>query len=104
MSEIIILAREAKNQKYDAINEVITLFEPKIKKSSQSVPQSLRNDLEQELRWQLVKAVRRFQEPCAPDFLTAAGEKKEIYCKDPPSNLRKDNETPFAKRDDRHEG
>lgn len=68
MGRLVVLSRDVKKQKPDAINEMIALFEPKIRKSSRSAPPSTRDDLEQELRLQIVKAVSRFKEPYAPDF------------------------------------
>lgn len=68
MGRLVILVRDVKKQKPGAINEMIDLFEPKIKKSSRLAPLSSRADLEQELRLQIVKAVNHFEEPHAPDL------------------------------------
>lgn len=78
MGRLIVLARDAKHQKVNAINGIIALFEPKIKKSSRFASLSTRADLEQELRLQVIKAVNHFEEPYAPDLW------KIIKC-EPPS-------------------
>nr|WP_256522473.1 helix-turn-helix domain-containing protein [Halobacillus sp. A5] len=54
------LLLRAKNNEEQAVSEVIQRFEPKIKKLSSTLPQSEREDLEQELRIQLVHSIEKF--------------------------------------------
>ncbi|MFC7061721.1 helix-turn-helix domain-containing protein [Halobacillus seohaensis] len=50
----------AKQGDETAIENVLSRFEPKIKKLSSTLPSSERADLEQELRIQLVRSVDKF--------------------------------------------
>ncbi|MCP3030079.1 helix-turn-helix domain-containing protein [Halobacillus sp. A1] len=54
-----ILLRAKENDE-KAITELIERFEPKIKKLSSTFPPAERDDLEQELRIQLVHSVEKF--------------------------------------------
>lgn len=71
MGELSYLTRDAKQQKPEAMTQILRLFEPKIKKSSQFAPVACRDDLEQELRIQILKVIDRFEENEAPDFWQA---------------------------------
>lgn len=53
----------------DTIEKIIALFEPKIKKSSRLIPEFDREDVEQELRIEMMKAIRRFNTSNTPGFL-----------------------------------
>lgn len=68
MEELYYIARKAKQQDQEAMSEVLCRFEPKIKSSSRFVHPSIREDLEQELKMQVVKAVERFSPQSTPDF------------------------------------
>lgn len=50
------------------IEKIIELFEPKIKKSSRSIPEFDREDIEQELRIEMMKAIQRFDTSNTPGF------------------------------------
>jgi DNA-directed RNA polymerase specialized sigma subunit len=51
------------------VEKIIALFEPKIKKSSRLIPESDREDVEQELRIQMMRAIQRFDTSNTPGFL-----------------------------------
>lgn len=68
MKELYQITQQAKQQDPEAMKEILHLFEPKIKKTSRFVHPSNREDLEQELKIQLVKAVDRFDAESTPNF------------------------------------
>ena len=68
MEELYYIARKAKQQDPEAMSEILWRFEPKIKSSSRFVHPSIREDLEQELKTQVVKAVDRFDPQSTPGF------------------------------------
>lgn len=70
MSNLYRLVQDAKRQDPKALGDMIRMFEPKIKQTSRFIPQSEREDLEQELRIQIVKAVERFDTKDTPGFWT----------------------------------
>lgn len=74
MGELTYLTRDAKQQKPEARSQLLRLFEPKIKKSSQFAPIACREDLEQELRIQLLKVIDRFEESETLDFWKAVNQ------------------------------
>lgn len=74
MGELAYLTRDAKKQKPEARIKILQLFEPKIKKSSQFAPTACREDLEQELRIQLLKVIDCFEESETLDFWKAVNQ------------------------------
>lgn len=68
MSELYELIKRAKNSDQEALNQIIKRFEPKIKKSSQIADYHYQEDLEQEMRIELLKLVDRFEFKQTPGF------------------------------------
>jgi predicted metal-dependent TIM-barrel fold hydrolase len=62
------LTRQARNNDPEAIRAILHLFEPKIKKSSRLIPHGNRDDVEQEIKEEIVKAIRRFDTSTTPGF------------------------------------
>lgn len=61
MPSLYDLTQAAKHQDQQAISEIICIFEPKIRKLSRFTPTPEKEDLEQELKIEIVKAVNRFE-------------------------------------------
>ncbi|WP_163528760.1 helix-turn-helix domain-containing protein [Halobacillus ihumii] len=60
MSEVYELLLRAKEADETAMMELIDKFEPKIKKLSASLPATEREDMEQELKIQMIKSIEKF--------------------------------------------
>ncbi|UOQ92094.1 helix-turn-helix domain-containing protein [Halobacillus shinanisalinarum] len=60
MSDLYALLLRAKEEDQVAISELIEKFDPKMKKLSSSLPASEREDLEQELRIQILRSIQKF--------------------------------------------
>lgn len=68
MTDLYHLLKRAKNSDQEAVAEIIERFEPKIKKSSKIADFYYREDLEQELRIEILKLVHRFEDRSIPGF------------------------------------
>ena len=63
-----ICALVDKLDEQEAVQELIVLFEPKIKSLSSSLPIDDQGDVEQELRIHMLKAIKRFDTSNTPGF------------------------------------
>ncbi|MCM3598156.1 helix-turn-helix domain-containing protein [Metabacillus idriensis] len=68
MTGLYDLIIRAKNSDQEALVQIIKRFEPKIKKSSQIANYQNQEDLEQELKIELLKLVERFEYKQTPGF------------------------------------
>lgn len=68
MCRLCRLIQRAKNDDSNSINEIIQRFEPKIKNTSKLARSTEREDLEQELKIHVVKAVDKFKTAETPGF------------------------------------
>lgn len=70
MCRLYYLIKQAeKNKDLTSIEEIIHRFEPKIKSSSKFIQNREREDLEQELKIRIVKAVDKFKTSKTPGFI-----------------------------------
>ncbi|GHH99591.1 helix-turn-helix domain-containing protein [Neobacillus kokaensis] len=68
MITLFDLTQKAKGGSQEAVSEIVQMFEPKVKKSSRFMNDNDKEDLEQELRIEIVKAVNRFEISSTPTF------------------------------------
>lgn len=68
MSQLFCLVKAAKKHDEEALEAIFQQFKPKIKQCSQLAPRPNREDLEQELKIQIIKAIVRFQSKNTPGF------------------------------------
>ncbi|MED4205807.1 helix-turn-helix domain-containing protein [Neobacillus mesonae] len=68
MVNLYDLTQKAKAGSQEAVAKIVEMFEPKVKKSSRFIAADNREDLEQELRLEIVKAVNRFETSSTPTF------------------------------------
>ncbi|MFP7171807.1 helix-turn-helix domain-containing protein [Terribacillus sp. 7520-G] len=61
MNTLLDLTIRAKEDDTAALEAVLIRFQPKIKKLSSSAPYAWKEDMEQELYIQLIKAIHRFE-------------------------------------------
>ncbi|UOR13768.1 helix-turn-helix domain-containing protein [Halobacillus amylolyticus] len=76
MSELYTLLLRAKQEDEEALSELIEKFDPKMKKLSASLPSSEREDLEQELRIQMIRSIRKFDIEALVPFWSCYKEEK----------------------------
>lgn len=60
--------KQAKNRDLNSIEEIIHRFDPKIKKTSTFIDNHERENLEQELKIRVIKAVDKFKTAETPGF------------------------------------
>ncbi|MFD2924675.1 helix-turn-helix domain-containing protein [Halobacillus naozhouensis] len=75
MSEMYELLLQAKEEDETAMTELIEKFEPKIRKLSGSLPASEREDMEQELKIQMIRSIRKFDIDKLTPFWSCYGKK-----------------------------
>lgn len=68
MCSLYYLIQQAKTRDSDSINEIIHRFDPKIKNTSKFTRYHEREDLEQELKISVFKAVGKFKTAETPGF------------------------------------
>ncbi|MED0676542.1 MULTISPECIES: helix-turn-helix domain-containing protein [Aneurinibacillus] len=68
MATLYELAHKARENDPEALCAILHLFEPKIKKSSRFIPFRDRDDVEQEVKTEIVRALRRFDISATPGF------------------------------------
>lgn len=68
MCRLCHLIQQAKNDDSNSIKEIIQRFDPKIKNTSKLVRDMEREDLEQELKIHVVKAIDKFKTADTPGF------------------------------------
>ncbi|MFT9847156.1 helix-turn-helix domain-containing protein [Aneurinibacillus sp. REN35] len=68
MESLYELIRRAKENDPEAIRCILHMFEPKIKKSSQFLASYQRDDMEQEIKMELIRALHRFDTGTTPGF------------------------------------
>ncbi|MEW4226416.1 helix-turn-helix domain-containing protein [Rossellomorea marisflavi] len=73
------LVKESKHSN-QAMNEIINLFEPKLKKSLSMTHYDQREDLKQELKYRLINYIQKYNVDSIPGFweLKAQLENKEL--------------------------
>ncbi|GED17953.1 helix-turn-helix domain-containing protein [Aneurinibacillus migulanus] len=83
MATLYELMRLARDNDPEAIGTILYLFEPKIKKSSRCIPYGNRDDVEQEVKVAMVKALRRFDTSSTPgfwEFIESAKQSSHMSC------------------------
>lgn len=68
MCRLYYLIQQAKTRDMESMNEIIHRFDPKIKNTSKFTGNHEREDLEQELKIRVVKAVDKFKTAETPGF------------------------------------
>jgi hypothetical protein len=68
MARLYDLTQQAKENNPEAVQAILYIFEPKIKKSSRFIPHVSRDDVEQEVKFEIVKALHRFDTSHTPGF------------------------------------
>jgi hypothetical protein len=68
MVRLYELTCQAQKNDPEAVRAILYLFEPKIKKSSRCIPRYNRDDVEQEVKAEIVKALSRFETGNTPGF------------------------------------
>jgi len=68
MHRLYYLVQQAKFSDMESITEIIRLFNPKIKQTSRFIDNFEREDLEQELKFQIFIAVIKFKTTETPGF------------------------------------